>query len=169
MTVKKGRSLQTVGAAALLDFVYESAVEIGRRRFTTPDDDWFPVLVFPGPSGEMNVVGVPMIEDRKDEVAAAIAALLSGNSARSAAMVVSTWMIARPAEDADGAALRPSQAPDRREALVMLAVDDSSAITRVAFIERHPAGPPTLGPAEDLGDGPDQGGRLIDALRLGVS
>lgn len=168
MTMKKSKSLQTAAAADLIDFVYESAVEISRRRFTTPDDDWFPVLVFPGPSGEMNVVGVPMIEDRKDEIAASIAGLLSANGARSAAIVVSTWMITRPVDGTDPAAVRPSREADRREALVMLAVDDSSALSRMAFIERHPARPPTLGPAQDLGDGPDQGGRLIDALRLGI-
>lgn len=168
MTTMHNGQRQADTAAELLDFAYQAAVAMAEQRFTAPDDDWAPILLFRGSAGAMNIVGVPMIQDHKDQVAAAIAGLLSANKARSAAMLLSSWMIARPAEGTDVSDERPSEAPDRREVLVLLAVDDSSALSRVAAIQRHTGRPPTLGPAQELGDGPAQGGRFIDALRRGV-
>jgi len=159
---------ETSPAAELVDFAYTAAVTMARKRFTSPEDDWAPVLFFHTPAGVMHVVAVPMIAGRKDDIAAAIAAMLKMNKATDAALLTSAWMVARPTETPGATTVRPSEQPDRREVLVLTGVDDATAITRVAFIKRHPERPPTLGPLDDVGAGPEIAGRFADALRLGI-
>lgn len=162
------KNRETSRAADLVEFVYESAATMARRRFTCPDDDWLPMLFFRTTSGVLHVVAVPMIEDRKDDVAAAIQAMLAMNKATEAALLTSAWMVAQPAGTPGIDSLRPSQHPDRREVLVLTGVDEAAAITRLARIHRHPERPPTLGDLEDTAEGPGIAGRFIDALRLGI-
>jgi len=166
--MRQQKNRETTQAAALVEFAYTSAVTMAQKRFTSPEDDWAPMLFFRTPTGVMHVVAVPMIEDRKDEIAAAIQALLAMNKATEAAMLTSAWMVALPAGTSDIDSLRPSQHPERREVLVLTGVDEGTAITRVAFISRHPDRPPTLEPLEDTAEGPGIAGRFIDALRLGI-
>lgn len=162
------KNRETSQAAALVEFVYESAATMARRRFTSPDDDWLPMLFFRTPAGVLHCVAVPMIEDRKDDIAAAMKAMLAMNKATEAALLTSAWMVARPAGTPGIDSLRPSQHPARREVLVLTGVDDATATTRVAFIRRHPGRPPTLGDLEEAAEGPSIAGRFIDALRLGI-
>ena len=116
----------------------------------------------------MHVVAVPIIEGHKDDVAAAIAVMLKMNKATEAVLLTSAWMVARPAGTTGVDDLRPSQQPDRREVLVLTGVDQATAITQTAFIERRPDLPPTLGALDDMAEGPGIAGRFIDALRLGI-
>jgi hypothetical protein len=159
---------ETSRAAALIEFVYRSAIDMAARRFTTPDDDWLPMMFFHTPSGVMNIIAIPMIDGRKDDTASAIRSMLAMNKATDAVLLTSAWMVARPAGTPGVADLRPSEQPDRREVLVLTGVDDATAITRVAAIHRHADRPPTLGALDDPAEGPGIAGRFIDALRLGI-
>lgn len=166
--MRQQKNRETSQAAELVQFAYTSAVTMARKRFTSPQDDWAPMLFFRSPAGVMHVVAVPMIEGRKDDIAMAIAAMLKMNQATEAVLLTSAWMVARPAGTGSIENLRPSEHPDRREALVLTGVDEATAITRVAPINRHTDRPPTLEPLEDTAEGPGIAGRFIDALRLGI-
>ena len=166
MPTQKNR--ETSQAAELLEFVHTAAINMARQRFTSPEDDWVPMLFFRTPTGVMHVVAVPMIEGRKDDIAAAITVMLQMNKATEAVLLTSAWMVAHPAGTTGADELRPSQHPDRREVLVLCGVDQATAITRTAVIHRHDDRPPTLGDLDDLAEGPGIAGRFIDALRMGV-
>lgn len=166
MRQQKNREISP--AVEMVQFAYTAATDMARRRFTSPDDDWAPMLFFRTPAGVMHVVAVPMIEGHKDDIAAAIAVMLKMNKATEAVLLTSAWMVARPAGTTGVEDLRPSQQPDRREVLVLSGVDQAVAVTQAAFIQRHPDQPPTLGELDDMAEGPGIAGRFIDALRLGI-
>lgn len=126
--------------------------------FTAPDDDWYPV-VFLRTASELHLVGVPLIQGRKDEAAEAITELMRRRRAVAAAMLVSSWMTV-----VDGPLV---QSPVRREVLIFHAVDPVDELFRYATVRRHPHRPPALDP---MGDVPAQriGGIFPEALRRGL-
>jgi hypothetical protein len=63
---------------------------------------------------------------------------------------------------------KPSEHPQRKEALVLTHVTKSSAKMYVAEIHRHQDGPPTLGEWGKPTSGLAVRGRFVDAMRLGI-
>jgi hypothetical protein len=86
-------------------------------------------------------------------------------------MVISTWQAVIDKEEREaGHWVRPSQHPNRREMLLIAAVDAYSDEIYMAEIVRHENAPPTLEKWERTGAGADNviGGRMIDPLRTAL-
>lgn len=147
----------------LVSIMKRGAADV-QRNFTSPDDDWAPVMIVNGPRG-VAVLMVP-IGDDKNLTAAIITEALRSYQATEAALVTSSWTVQRETMSEDD--LPVSQQPDRKEVLVLTYVSADSAEMSMADIVRHVDTPPTLGEWSEQMGGPFLSGLFADALRKGI-
>lgn len=178
-----------IGADELLAIMKTGAENVG-REFTAPDADWQPVMGLGRADGTAAVVGWDptfLADDgAKFGWFAAMRATLAQQRATAVALVTSTWQHSRfrlppgihpeaaeewvNAEMEAGRMVRPSQDPDRTEAVSIIAMDAMRPARSVlAEIRRHPGRPPTLGPWKDFPVGALLGGDVVTALREGLA
>lgn len=147
-----------------LDTVCKTAESIG-RDFADPEDDWAPVMMTATPRGEsfdaytFGFDGNLLASDQTKDVLVdhMMVPLIQGTGAKLVATVFSTWMLkAMPIEDlVDGEYVgpRPSQSPNRIEAVVVTVIAPKRMISRNAEIIRDGVNPPTLSEWEQWDDG----------------
>jgi len=139
----------------------ESAVRRAFGHFDKPDDDWAATLMHLTPRRDKCIVDLSMRGPDKDATSARMERTLAGMHAVDAVFVASSWITEIEGE-------RPSQAPDRREAITMHHFTRDSAEAFYADIDRFDDRPPRLGRftlmATDLG----VDGRFADAMRRGI-
>lgn len=137
-------------------------------RFTSPDDDWVPILLVKSPDG----IGLAMvtITDDKQATADMLQESLRSNKATEAVLITSAWTISRGlGEQFDPERDFPiCEQPDRQEVLVLTHVTTESAAMYMANINRHADTPPTLGEWQEQVDGPQVAGIFVDAMRKGI-
>ena len=127
------------------DFLQRAAREVG-NRFTLPEADWAPMGFILGPDGSMTVIELLELADDKDVAAIALGALAVVHDAVAVGLVLSTWQVVSATRDIEP---RPSQHPDRFEALVIEVIERARDRIWIARIERRDDGPPALLEFED--------------------
>lgn len=160
---------------ALLEIAEQAATDV-REGFTNPGDDWPGMLLLrTSKKGKvLLIVFADGLRGDKNEQASAIAGILRQHHAAEAALILSSWGVCSKIDDGGLVDYiennpRPSQHPEREEVLAFTYVTRSAASMGVARIERHTDRPPTLGPLEIEGEGPEIGGRYVDAMRLAIN
>jgi hypothetical protein len=167
------------------EHIKRSAVQV-RRNFTAPDDDWLPVALMELPNGRMAVSPLPLelfsSDAGKDALVEALCALVRQFKARKLGLVLSAWTAPTPKGPEAEAAIargeypggRPSQRPDREEAVYVCVYDAERTELTWAPILRSRRRPPRLGDwaepwvhgqgGAEL-DGRFADGRIAEALR----
>jgi hypothetical protein len=118
------------------------------HAFTTADADWAPAALLALPDGSILVAMLDMnffaSEALKDTLADdVLPALVAQHKANKLALVLSAWMRVLAA-DAPDDGIRPSQAPDRQEVLVVGVYDAERVEVHLARILRDGKRPPRL-------------------------
>lgn len=147
--------------ARMLD-LFESAAHIASsipdNVFTSPDDDWLPVLMLEAQNGDTVTVPIHDFMDdefKKDMLAEILMpAVIADVKATKAVMVFSAWtskIAAESVRDGSGDYLPPSQQPDREEYVVIIEYT-RDGVTRQAWgkIMRSETEIPRLGEWEEL-------------------
>jgi hypothetical protein len=134
--------------------------EIG-DRFTQPDDDWAPTLMYTTGHDERVIVDLGIRSPDNDDNLARIEQTLTRMHATEAVFITSCWTSSN--------GIYPcSSDPDRGECVTMCHVTRDSAEILHADIERFADRSPRLGPLRSKGGGPDLGGQFPDAMRRGI-
>jgi hypothetical protein len=146
-----------------------------QRTFSQPDDDWDMSIGIDFPGEERHYffrVPSPLAnsEEGKDALAHALGMAVHQFKPTKLAIISSTWMVelkGDPPEKDDMLAgrLRPSQHPDRIEAVVLLVADQEITHVWRAKIIRSDDGPPDLEPWELQPVAAELSGRMIDPWR----
>jgi hypothetical protein len=150
--------------------VKEGAKQV-ERAFTKPDDDWLPVLMFESTELEApTIVGLPLegFQDyaSKDILAAGLRLLCEQVHAHRVAMVTSCWVGHRfGSREELPEDYRPSDDPQRTEAVVVTVIEPDTVEIHTAEIKRRKDFPPSLGEWEVLDFGVPAEGRFIDAIQ----
>ena len=133
-----------------------------------PDEDWAPVLLMTlGEDHDPVVVGVAeLFIDGSGLFIELVPPAMRARGATAAVLVTTTWMVSGSGALTDST--RPSEHPDRQEALTVVGVDSSGATRMVMLpIVRQLDSHPTLGAPLDH-CGADLAGGVYAALRYGV-
>lgn len=163
--------------ATVYDVLHGGAVEVG-RKFTKPDDDWWPMWLVATPTqGTMMVPETLRDNVEKGRMTAAVAAFAQKVSATAIGHVHSIWHIP-PEKVSDKRrdeifALANAQdgstegVPEREEAVMITVYTATTFRMLLAPITRHDNAPPTLGRFElaHSSDAGDLSGRMTDPLR----
>lgn len=162
--------MNTVPTGKLLRVMKDGAKLIG-ERFTDPDADWAPIMMFVTRDGQIGQALLDLPDDfaGRDVIAEQITALLSQAQAVEACLVVSTWVVDVPEGDWEVMeGQRPRDHPDRREALSLTWVTADHAQMEMARIKRYPGQPPKLAAWYLPAEGINVSGRFVDAMRKGI-
>ena len=142
--------------------------------FTDPDDDWVFTMFGMNRRGEAEIVAADAAffssDETKDNLVAALSQITREREYVALATLVSTWRVEyeKGSEGYDDPfRVMPSQHPDRREALMIVAVDRYGDEVYMADIVRHDGAPPTLEPWERQ-PGDQHTGRFIEPLRTAL-
>lgn len=145
-----------------------------RNRFTRPDDDW-PIRVsvlYPGEAPHsFDMPGWISNDHSAKRVLARVLALVTKEAPpRFVALTTSAWVVERDADsvtdhDDPLGGVRPSEHPDRYEALQVLVLDPEIARTWRAKIKRRRYGPPLLGEWDADDRRTEIGGAMFEPLR----
>ena len=141
----------------LLTIASEGAERVG-EGFDDPDDDWAPMAMVSRADGTLLAVGIDprfMANDgRKDMLAEEmLPAILREQEATAIVLLTSTWYVDQSRRDAaEHGFRRPSQDPNRKEAVTLMGLSLTEQALWMADIERHEDAPPTLGEWRKLPD-----------------
>jgi hypothetical protein len=136
--------------------VAKGGIEANRESLR-PDQDWQPVIVGITVDGAAEVIAFPMPPnegDNRDVLAAALFALAKQHRFKAMAFVSMVWMVdtqasteaeAQASQEHLAAGGLPSTDPNRREAIIVQAMDAEVQRLHYAFVTRHPDQPPELG------------------------
>lgn len=118
----------------------EKIVEQIGAAMRKEDDDWAPVLIF---GNEDRVLGSQVLmfadDDDKQKMISLLPEVLRESQATLAAVVFSSWL-----SPLGVPGMRPSEHPERREIILIAAVDRRGTEYRIADIIRQPGMRPSL-------------------------
>lgn len=149
--------------------VMMEAVEGIQTQFDDPDDDWVPVMGLVPQEGENVMLALDgrwlENDDTKHRlVTDVMIPAINGIGAKTLATVFSAW-VAKVPKDANLEDLpRPSDNPDRKEVVVVTAMDSFNVKTWMVEIIRTEDSPPTLAEWELIPHG-SQTGRFIEEIQ----
>jgi hypothetical protein len=167
-----------------LEAVFSAALTgvVGTEEdFSEPDDDWLPIMLLIDDHRGLSVAAIDgqfMADDEAKEMLAqsVIPRLVKEVDAVAVAFVSSTWMSRGPRlpgasvpavvepETGEVRPRRPSEDPNRIEAVVVVACSLKGEITAVAEIQRTDDAPPTLGEWETNRSSKRSPGRFTNAI-----
>jgi hypothetical protein len=146
----------------------KSLVEDVGSNFTNPDDDWTMFLMVEVMEGKILMIELPPewanSDSLKEALAAVLAEYVQHTKLLKIGMISSTWQVAGEGDFEEAMqGRRPSEHPDRFEAVIVVAADPEIQKMTTAKIVRTETEPPVLEPwieAERV----DVAGRLMGPL-----
>lgn len=149
--------------------VMRDTVEGVQRQFDEPDDDWIPMMGLVPQDGENVMLAIDadwLANDQsKDElVDKVMLPAIDGVGAKTIATMFSAWMSVLPEDTKIEEMVRPSEDPDRVEAIVLTVMDSFKIKTWVVEIDRADGCPPAL---KEWNEMPVNGfsGRFVDDVQ----
>ena len=129
--------------------VMRETIEGVQRQFDEPDDDWLPMMGLVPQDGENVMLAIDadwLANDKsKDElVEKVMLPAIDGVGAKTIATIFSAWMSVLPEDTKIEEIIRPSEDPDRVEAIVLTVMDSFKIKSWVAEIDRADGFPPAL-------------------------
>src|SRR5262245_25376818 len=126
-------------------------------RGLAPEDDWMPVAFLVNEDQKIDIVSTPGYANdaEKDAYVAAIGIAAIAHNATCIGMVATTWMVKFDKGDRPQSGVvvpRPSNHPDRVEAVIVVTTSTDVSTIATADISRHAGRPPSLGPWEIMDD-----------------
>jgi hypothetical protein len=163
----------TLRMADLLQQAFDAArheVEAAGRRMRRRDDDWEPMFVGVDSDGQEHLVEIPTEfmsdESRKDELAEErLPAFVIDQQLRAVALVTSVWMVLSTEDRPVDPRIRPSESPNRIEAVCVHVMSADSQMMRFAKIHRFGRSAPRLGSWQDMPEGGVSTGRFVEAIQ----
>lgn len=129
----------------LMTVAKEGVKQVG-ERFTKPTDDWEPVALCMDDKGQVHTATMDVPEGGHRATALGVLAWLKSKRAVEAVFISSAWMASAETEEEWNARnIRPSEDPDRVEAVIIVGAKGGETEAWSARIERHKRQPPTLG------------------------
>lgn len=152
----------------------QSVERVGRGL--GPDDDWMPIAFMVNADQEVAVVATPgwSNDDEKYQFTAALALQAIAHHAVCMGIVATTWMLTFTPDDPEyaqagqGIYVRPSQSPERKEAVVVMTTTRDVSTMSIAMIKRRQRRHPQLSEwdiTDDRKEGARLEGDMLDPLR----
>jgi len=146
----------------------DAAIEIG-ERFDAPDDDWIPVMSLAPQEGENVMLAFDGrwldTDESKDRLVDRIMVpAVNGVGAKTVATVFSAWQSLVAAGTTEDEFVRPSEAENRQEIVLLTVMDSFNVRTWTAEITRTDDSPPVLSDWVEMDKG-TLGGRFVGAIQ----
>jgi hypothetical protein len=146
------------------------SVEVIGTQFTEPDDDWIPVMGLVPQDGTNVMLAFQgewlSSEKNKDAlVENVMVPAITGVGAKTLGTVFSAWMAEAPADTPIEDLPKPSESPNKKEIVIVTAMDSFSVKTWTVEILRSKDSPPKLSSWEEIKGTTAFSGRFVDEIQ----